>query len=162
MSCTHKHELLDLYFHEGEEDRWSELSEHAARCAECRMYLSSIKHTMKMLSVLGEEEPAQHVLNNILAEVSVSQPKAAYKKTGVDVVPVLQIAFGEIFVFALIYFIKIQLSVSTLWETVARYPIVQSIGSLGVSVILVLIAGSFITLALAPILLMDANKKFSS
>jgi hypothetical protein len=40
--------------------------------------------------------------------------------------------------------------------------IVQSIGSLGVSVVLVLIAGSFITLALAPILLMDSNKKFSS
>ena len=162
MSCTHKHELLDLYFHEGEEDRWSELSEHAARCAECRMYLSSIKHTMKLLSALDEEEPAERVLTHILADVAVSPPKPSYRKTGVEVVPVLQIAFGEIFVFGLIYFIKIQLSVTSLWESVARYPMVQAMGNFGFAVVLVLIAGSFITLAMAPILLMDANKKFSS
>jgi hypothetical protein len=162
MSCANKHELLDLYFHEGKDDRLSELSEHAAHCAECRVYLAAIKRTMGMLSRLEDETPPEAVLTKILADVSVSQPAPAHKKTGVDVVPILQIAFGEIFVFALIYFIKIQLSFTSIWEAVEQYRIVQSIGSLGVSVILVLLAGSFITLALAPILLMESNKKFSS
>lgn len=161
MPCTMTQHLLDLYFHEGEEERWEELSGHAAHCADCRLYLSSMKRTMKLLSVLEEEEPSEGILNNILADVSVSTPRPSHKRTGVNVVPILQIAFGELFVFALMYFIKLQISVTSLWEAVSQYRFVQSIGSLGFSVILVLIAGSFITLAMAPILLMDSDKKFS-
>ncbi len=162
MSCTNKHHLLDLYFHEGGEDRMAEVNEHASHCAECRMYLGSVKQSMRLLSALEEETPPSRVLSNILADASAVPAKPAFKKTGVEVVPILQIAFGELFVFALIYFIKIQISITSLWDAVQQYPVVQSIGSLGVSAALVLIAGSFITLALAPILLMDANKKFSS
>lgn len=162
MSCINKHELLDLFFHEGTEARLSELSEHAAHCAECRVYLATTKQTMNLLGALGEEAPPETVIANILEQVSVSHPIPPHKKTGLNVVPVLQIAFGEIFVFALIYFIKIRISFTPFWEFMEQYRIVQSIGSLGISVILVLLAGSFITLALAPILLMDSNKKFSN
>jgi hypothetical protein len=162
MSCTMNNQLLDLFFHEGEDDRLSELSSHAAHCADCRTSLAAMKRTLNLMSELREEEPAESVIRNILADVSVSHPKPSPRKAEVDVVPILQIAFGEIFVFALIYFIKIQISFTSFWQAVDQYRILQSIGSLGVSIILVLLAGSFITLALAPILLMDANKKFSS
>jgi predicted anti-sigma-YlaC factor YlaD len=162
MSCNNKHQLLDLYFHEGEPGRMAEINEHAARCTECRIYLASIKQTLSLLSEVGEEEPSANVMTGILSEIAVSQPKLSHNKTGVNVVPIIQIAFGEILVIALIYFIKIQISFSSLWEILGQYRIVQSIGSLGVAVIIVLLAGSFITLALAPILLMEADKKFSS
>jgi len=162
MSCVNTHHLLDLYFHEGAEDRMAEVNEHASRCAECRMYLGSVKHSMRLLSALGEEAPPPRVLANILEDVAVVPARPPLAKTGVEVVPILQIAFGEIFVFALIYFIKIQISFTSLWETIGQYPVVGSIGTFGVSVVLVLLAGSFITLALAPVLLMDADRKFSS
>jgi hypothetical protein len=161
MSCINAHHMLDLYLHEGSDDRLLELNEHAARCAVCRMSLSRIKQTVKLLSVVGDEEPAGHIIDDILSEVAASQPKPVRRKTGVEVIPVLQIAFGEIFVFALIYFIKIQLSMTSIVDAVNQVPVLRTIGTLGVSVILVLIAGAFITLALAPILLMDSEKKFS-
>ncbi|MGE5315664.1 MAG: anti-sigma factor family protein [Acidobacteriota bacterium] len=162
MSCIDQHQLLDLYFHEGEEGRLSELSAHAARCPQCRAYLASVKRTMGLLSELGEEEPAERVIGSILAEISVAPAAPAIRKTGADVVPILQIAFGEILIFALIYFIKIQISFTWCWEALEKYGIVRSIGSFGVSVILVLLAGSFITLALAPILLMESNRTVNS
>jgi hypothetical protein len=162
MSCSIKYQLLDLYFHEGEEGELSELSEHAAHCAECRVYLASMKLTLRRLSELEDAEPADHLIDNILADVSVSRPKLSLKKTGVGVVPILQIAFGEILVLALAYFIKTQISFTVFWEVVEQYRIVQSIGTFGLSIVLVLIVGSFITLAMAPVLLMDAQKKFNS
>lgn len=161
MACDRIHQLPDLFFREGEDKRLAELSEHAAHCHECRMFLSSMKRTMGMLSALAEEEPPPQVLDRILTEVSASHPKPAAVQTGVRLVPVLQIAFGEIFLFALMYFIKIQISFSWLEDWIMRYPVIRSIGSMGVSVIIVLLAGSFVTLALAPILLMESNKKFS-
>jgi hypothetical protein len=162
MPCPNVHQLLDLYFHEGNEEALAEVNAHASRCAECRMVLGTFKRTLRSLSILEEEEPPAAVLPAILEEVSASRPKQAYRRTGVDVVPVLQIAFGEILVFALIYFVKIQLSAAPIWEVIGRIPFLRSIGSVGVSVALVLLAGSFITLALAPVLLMDSKNKFSS
>ncbi|MDP4175713.1 MAG: hypothetical protein Q8933_17180 [Bacteroidota bacterium] len=161
MYCENKNHILDLYFLEGREEEHSEMKEHIENCEGCREYLKSLKETMDMLSELKEEEPAKDLFGNILAEVSVSVPKPSKKRTGVELLPVLQIVFGEIFLFSLIYFIKIQITQMPFWEIIEKNWIVQSLGGVGISVIVVLVAGSFITLAMAPILLMESKRKNS-
>ncbi|HEX2868174.1 MAG TPA: hypothetical protein VHO03_14105 [Ignavibacteriales bacterium] len=161
MYCDNKNHLLDLYFHEGSEKERAEMAEHVKQCNSCREYLEGLEETMNLLSELKEEEPAKDLFGSILAEVSVSVTKPSKKKTGVDLLPVLQIAFGEIFLFSLIYFIKSQITLLPFWNILEKNWIIQSIGGAGVSVVLVLIAGSFITLAMAPVLLLESDRKKS-
>lgn len=161
MYCENKNHILDLYFLEGSEEEHAAVTEHIKNCAGCRQYLEDLKETMNILSELKEEEPAKNLFGNILSEVSVPVPKPSKKKTGVELIPLLQIAFGEIFLFSLIYFIKIQITLLPFWKTIENNWIIQSLGDAGVSVAIVLIAGSFITLAMAPILLMESNRKNS-
>jgi hypothetical protein len=161
MDCENKNHLLDLYFHEGKEDEHSQMKEHIAECDDCRENLDLLDKTMKMLSKLEDEEPSKDLFDNILSEVSLSVPKPAKKRTGIEIIPILQIACGEIFLFTLIYFIKIRLTSMPFWNALEKCWIVQSIGSAGVSVIVVLIVGSFITLSLAPVLLWESNKRNS-
>ncbi|MCU7496140.1 MAG: hypothetical protein HF314_18765 [Ignavibacteria bacterium] len=161
MYCENKNRILDLYFLEGSEDERTEVTEHMKNCESCRKYLESLKDTMNLLSELKEEEPAKDLFSNILSEVSVLVPQPSKKKPGVDLIPVLQIAFGEVFLFSLIYFIKIQIALLPFWNMIEKNWIIQSLGDTGVSVALVLIAGSFITLAMAPVLLMESDRKNS-
>jgi hypothetical protein len=157
MYCENKNHLLDLYFLEGNENEHSEIREHVENCKECRDYLGTIKRTMSILDEIPEQEPSINLFEKIAEEISVSIPKPLQQKSDIQLVPILQIAFGEIFLFSLIYFLKIQLTLLPLWKSIQDHWFVQSLGSAGISVILVLIAGSFITLSLAPVLLFESK-----
>jgi len=161
MYCENKNHLLDLYFLEGNEHEHSEMREHVANCQSCREYLGTLKETMSMLDKLEEKEPSPVIFDNILAEVSVSIPKPVKQKTGVQVIPILQIAFGEIFLFSLIYFLKIQITLMPAFKAVQNHWLVQSIGSVGIAVLIVLTLGTFITLSIAPVLLFESKERKS-
>jgi predicted anti-sigma-YlaC factor YlaD len=161
MNCENKNHLLDLYFTEGTEQEMNEVRVHVANCENCREYIASIKGTMNTLDKLENEAPSANVFDNILAEVSESVEKPAVRKSGVQLTSILQIAFGEIFLFALIYFLKIQITLMPIWNTVQNNWLVKSLGSGGIAVIIVLIAGAFITLSFAPVLLFESNSKKS-
>ena len=161
MNCENKNHLLDLYFLEGSEHELNEIREHVANCENCREYLASVKGAMDLFDRLENEAPSENVFDNILAEVSESVPKPSVRRSGVQLTSILEIAFGQIFLFALIYFLKIQITKTSLWSTVQNHWLVQSLGSTGIAVIIVLIAGTFITLSLAPILLFESNDKRS-
>ncbi|MDR3626636.1 MAG: hypothetical protein P4L45_07375 [Ignavibacteriaceae bacterium] len=159
MNCENKNHLLNLYFSEGSEQELNETREHVANCEDCREYIASVKGTMNILDKLENEAPSANVFDNILAEVSESVRKPAVRKSGIQLTSILQIAFGEIFLFALIYFLKIQITLMPLWSTVQNNWLVKSLGSSGIAVVIVLIAGAFITLSFAPILLFESNSK---
>jgi hypothetical protein len=161
MNCENKNNLLDLYFLEGNGHNHSEIKAHVEACENCREYLGILKQTMNLLDKIDEEVPAPKVFQNILSDVSVSIPKPAKRRTGVELIPILQIAFGEIFLFSLIYFLKIQLTAMPIWKAIQNHWLVQSIGSVGISIILVLLVGSFMTLSIAPILLFESNERKS-
>jgi len=161
MNCENKNQLLDLYFSEGSEQEMNEVREHVADCENCRAYIASIKDTMDTLDKLENEEPSAKVFDNILAEVSESVQKPAVRKSGVQLTSILQIAFGEILLLALIYFLKIQISKMSLWGTVQNHWLVQFLGSGGIAVIIVLFAKIFVTLSLEPILIIESNEEKS-
>lgn len=163
MYCENKNHLLDLYFLEGSGQEHSEMREHVSNCENCREYLNTLKDTMKMLDIVEDKESTPNSFGGILAEISISIPQPVLRKSGVQVIPILQIAFGQLFLFSIIYFLKIQITLMPVWKVLQKHWIVQTIGSVGISVLIVLIAGTFITLSLAPILLSEAkeSKSFS-
>jgi hypothetical protein len=163
MICENKNYPLDLFFLEGDEHGHTEVREHIANCENCREYFGSLKKTMSVLGKLENEKPSPKVLDNILEEISTSVPNQVVQKSGIQILPILQIAFGQIFLFAVIYFLKINIALMPAWKSIRESWIVQSVGSIGAAVIFVLVAGTFITLSLAPILFFESikNKNFS-
>ena len=161
MYCENKNHVLDLYFMEGNEDELKEAREHLESCESCREYFAEIKDSMNLLDNLENEEPDAKVFDNILSKVSDSVPKPAKQNSGIQVIPILQIAFGQILLFAIIYILNLKLSLSSFWIKISDYWFFQYIGSMGIAIIIVLSIGSFVTLSLAPILLFEAKDKKS-
>ena len=161
MNHENKNMLLDLYYKEESGYELSEIQEHTASCNTCTEYLDSIKETMTKLDRLENEEPPSHIFANILAEVSESVPKTVSIKPAVKVTAILQIVFGELFLFAMIYFLKIQITQMPFWSSMQNNWFVMALGSSGIAVLIVLTAGAFITLSIAPILLLESGKEKS-
>ena len=159
MICENKNNLLDLYFLEGDEHQYSDIREHVENCENCREYLGTLKKTINVLEKLEDENPSAKVLDNIIEEISTSVPKQVVQKSSIQIIPILQIAFGQIFLFGIIYFLKINIALMPAWKSIRESWIVQSLGSVGAAVIFVLFAGTFITLSLAPILLFESDKR---
>ena len=161
MYCENKNHVLDLYFMEGTDDEIKEAREHLETCESCREYFTEIKDSMNILDNLEDEEPDVKVFDNLLSKVSDSVPKPAKQNSGIQVIPILQIAFGQIFLFAVIYILNLKISLSSFWSQIRDYWLIQYIGSVGIAILIVLCVGSFITLSLAPILLFESKDKKS-
>lgn len=159
MNCEYQNRLLDLYFSEASELELSEIQEHVASCDNCRSYIASIKETLKILDQLENEAPSANILNNILAEVLESKNKPDYYKLVIKSTSILKIVVGQIFLCPLIYLLKIQLTQLRFWSLVQNNWLVQLLGNNGIAFIILLIAGSFITLSIAPILLLQSYEK---
>jgi hypothetical protein len=158
MHCENKNNLLDIYFHEGNEDNYKQAQKHLEDCEECREYLSTLQRTVDMLDKLEDEEPSDDIFDRLLADIEHSDPKPVKQKTGVPIMPVLQIVFGQIFLLALIYLCKTQLALTGLGKFVESSRLAQLLGSTVISVLIVLLAGIFIALALAPVLFLESKK----
>lgn len=159
MYCENKNKVLDLFFNEGSQHHKSEIRGHVENCAACREYLTQLKNTSEKLDRWEDERPSSKVFENILADVSSSIPKPVRQKQNSPLLAILQIAFGELFLIAIIYILNMKLTLAPFWNSIRNNWLVDSIGSVGIAVIIVLIAGTFIALSLAPILLYESRKK---
>jgi hypothetical protein len=112
---------------------------------------------MCKIDKLEEEEPPQYILTKIINEVSASVPKQAKKKNA-SLTSILQIALGQIFIFLIMYILNTKIEISELWNSIKSYWIFQLIGSMGVTIFIVFAAGVLVTLAMAPILLLESKK----
>jgi predicted anti-sigma-YlaC factor YlaD len=158
MICESKNNLLDLYFLEGDEHKLSKIRAHAENCNNCRYYLGSLKETLDMLDVLEVEEPSEKVFDKIIQEISDSSARQLRQKDRGILIPILEIVLGQILIFITIYFMKIYINSMPVWKTIRENWIMQSLGSTGAAVILILIVGIFIALSLAPILIFESKK----
>lgn len=161
MNHENKNLLLDLYYKEESGYELNEIQEHSASCPSCSKYLDSIKETMAKLDMIENEEPPSYIFANILTEVSESVPKTVSIKPAVKVTAILQIVFGELFLFAMIYFLKIQITRMPFWSSMQNNWFVMALGSSGIAVVIILIAGAFITFSIAPILLFESGRERS-
>ncbi len=159
MDCKYQNRLLDLYFSEASELELSEIREHVAGCDNCRAYMTSIKETLKTLDQLENEVPSERILNKILAEALEPRNKPDYYKLGIKRISILKIVACQIFLLPLIYLLKILLTQFHFWSSIQNNSLVLLFGNNGITFIIFLIAGSFITLSIAPMLLLQSYEK---
>ncbi len=161
MACINKNNVIDFYFLEKSDADIAEIRNHITSCENCQEYLKEVKQTMSLLAKMELEKPSELIFENILREIEPSVVKPATSYNPLSVIPILQIAFGQIFLITLIYLVQTKLTISTVWESISNSWFAQAFGSIGVAFTIVLCIGVFIALSISPVLLFESNKNKS-
>ena len=159
MHLINKNKILDTYYNEASLREKKTIHEHINECSLCAEYSESLQIIEKKLDLLPEDKPSDKVLSNILESIEIVPVREVKPKTTIEVAPFFHIALGLVFLSTLVYFIVLKLSTMTLWQSIEKHWLMQIFGSIGVPIIIVLTIGTFITLALAPILIVESKKK---
>lgn len=161
MKCENKNNVLDYYFLERSDTELADIRAHISSCENCQEYLQSIKHTIVLMNKVESEKPSANIFGNILKEIEPSIIKPAKTYNSIPVIPILQIAFGQIFLVTLIFLVQTKLLLSSVWASLSKLWFVQIFGSVGVAFAIVLSIGVFIALSISPVLLFESNKNKS-
>ncbi|MFH0735879.1 MAG: hypothetical protein V1773_14655 [bacterium] len=163
MYCNNKNHLLDLIYNEGNEVYLKDIRRHVDSCKICTKNILELKATLNILDLLPWEKPSANLFENVLKEVNNIVPSVEINRSSNSVIPIIQILFGLVFVFTIIYLISVKLSLSPLWDVIKNNWFAQSFGSTGIAVVAVLLIGSFFALSISPILYLSSqqNKKFN-
>lgn len=159
MHTVNKNKIVEYYYNECSDNERKEIFTHLAECNDCSEYLETIKSCEKKLNIVKAETPSEHILSNILLEVEESATVKVKPRELFSIVPILQILFGLMFILTVVYIINSKISLLPIWQKVESLWFIQTFGTIGVAVLLVLCVGVFITFSIAPILLFESEAK---
>lgn len=162
MHIINKNKILDIYYNEASLKEKETTQNHIKECNLCAEYLESLNMIEKKLDFLHEQKPSDKVLSNILESVETVPTRELKSETTIEIAPFFHIVLGLVFLSAFVYFIVLQLSTITLWKSIEEHWFIQIFGSVGIPVIIVLTIGTFISLALTPILIFELNNNKSN
>lgn len=154
-----KNKLLALYFNEGTKREEREIRKHVDTCDECRAYLSSLDKLDQTLHLWQDEEPLPGTLDLIMAEIPVNRRKPAEAKPAFSFTPILSLVFSAAAILTAIIFLHDKIMLLPFWETIKECWCVKAFGSFGTTAMLVFLFGLFITLAITPVLILEAKSK---
>ena len=159
MGHQNRNAILSLFYHELSLQQEHKLRDHLTACEDCREYLNELKQMASILKHSQDELPLPGTFDKILANIPVEKPKVVFTKPGLTPLPFFQIGFAMIFILSLIYFVQDKISMQPFWWSLQENWVIQTVGSYGFVAFLFLCFGTFITLALAPILYFDIHKR---
>lgn len=157
MQHPNKNRLLEYFYREGSEKEIKRTREHLHDCPDCREYLHTLEQTAGILNQLPEEVPPEKTFDLMIKDMDILPVKTMQKRQVVLALPYLQIALSIPFILAVLYFFQSKLRILPVWEILGKYSIIQVLGSYGLVAVIFFLIGSFVTLALAPVLL-DSEK----
>jgi len=153
-----KNKLLALHFNEGTKREEREIRKHVDTCDECRAYLLSLDKVDRTLHLWQDEEPRPGTLDVIMAEIPVKQRKPA-AKPAFSFTPILSLVLSVVSILAAIIYLHNKIALLPFWETIKECWCVKAFGSFGTTTMLIFLIGLFITLAIAPVLILEAKSK---
>lgn len=160
MCNMNKNHLLTLFFHEGTPREEKEIQKHVDECGECRDYLLTLERTHSTLQEWKDEAPLPITLEMILAEIPETRVKpAAAKPAAPAIAPLLSIIVLILVILGVILLVHDKVTLLPIWETLREWRFVQFFGSFGVTAVLFFLGGIFVTLSLAPILILELQSK---
>ena len=157
MPHPNKNRLLEYFYKEGSVSENQRIYKHLHDCHVCREYLQTLEQTSKILNELPEHTPDVDTFDIMIKGMDISSPKPVKKMQTNSVLPYFQIALSIPFILAVLYYFQNKLSLLPVWETLEKIWIIEKIGSFGLVAVIFFLVGSFITMALAPVLL-DSEK----
>ena len=150
-------ELVDLHFGESRGTRGSTVARHASECARCRAALADMEWLEGSLTTLPEEAPPPDGLDRVLARVAAAGPTR--DRNARWVVPLAATVAGVGAGAGAIYAAGSWLAGAS---PAAATPLLESVraaSGIGMAALAFFGIGSFVTLALAPALLMEAQAR---
>jgi predicted anti-sigma-YlaC factor YlaD len=159
MCNINKNLLLDLYFHETSGKEKQKIRKHVEQCSECREYLMTLEQTNQSLHQWQDQSPLPDTLDIILEKIPDPEPKPVKAKPALAAAPFIKIAFSILAVLLILVFLHNQVTQFSFWETLQEWWFVKLFGSLGVTAVLFFLLGTFITLALSPVLILESKSR---
>lgn len=161
MYCGNKNYLLDLYYNEGNNNYLTDIKNHLENCENCKNEYAKLQKSLTVLNKIEIEQPSNMVLKNILKETAIINSIINNEiSNGSNFLnPIIQIIVGIVFVSLVVYIISIKLSLSPIWNYIKSTWFGDSFGSIGVAALIVFIMGSFVTLAISPIMFLTYHQR---
>lgn len=159
MQHPNKNDLLSIYYKEEiNAEEKERLLSHVDSCQTCHDYIKSLHRVEEVLNVWQEEKPSPQILDNIMENISSVQTKPVRSRQFIPIMPIFQIAFSICFILSLIYIIQSKMIVSPIWQTLEKIWIVEALGSFGFVLFMFFCVGTFFTLSLTPIMVLEIKK----
>jgi anti-sigma factor RsiW len=152
-------DLLDLHFEEAEGSRRDRLAAHAEGCPRCRETLAELAWIERALAVRPEEGPPADGLERVLERVAGERPTVP--RANGWLAPVVATLAGVGIAAAAIYAAGAWLLPAAL-PPMTPTPLLdpaRAVSGFGLATLGFFGIGSFVTLALAPVLLMEAQSR---
>jgi len=162
MHVVNKNKIVAVYYNEATLREKKNILEHIKECSLCAEYYESLQVIKKKLDFSHEHKPSDKVLSNILESIEIVTAQDVKPKTTIEVVPFFHIALGLVFLSTFAYLIVLQLSTMSLLQSIEEHWFMQIFGSVAIPIFIVLTIGTFISLALTPILIFELNNNKSN
>lgn len=161
MKHQNKNLILDYYCQEGDPKDIRLTGDHIHKCHDCQQYIAQIEKTENILDLWEEERTPDFILERVISEVSTTaKPKRQLRNENSNLLmPILQIAFGVIFILLIAYIITLKLSITPLFNNIENNWFVETFGNFGLAVAIILTIGTFFSLAFTPVLLFESRKQ---
>jgi predicted anti-sigma-YlaC factor YlaD len=159
MCHLNKNSVLTLYFSEGSQRELRKMRAHLNRCPDCRDYLSLLEQTDQTLHHWQDEAPPSQTLDLILERLPRTQMKPAAARPTLSTAPLFLIAISILSILGIVFFLHDRLRLLPVWQRLQEFLPVQLLGSFGTAVILLFLVGVFITLSVAPILILESQSQ---
>lgn len=159
MKHESKNTLVSLFYHEALPQEAQRAQEHLAACATCREYVEHLREMETRLSHWPEAKPAPDTFARIRARLPEMQPRVSYAKPVLALKPIIGIAFALLGIVLVLYLTSKAVATLPVWTAIEQHWLAQTLGGAGLVLAAFFACGIFISLALAPVLYFDANRK---
>jgi hypothetical protein len=132
---------------------------HIAECHVCAKEEEEIKRMLNMLDSLDSEEPSDNIFEKIIEDISNTIPEGKTLKRRPFSVKIFQIALGMVFLLIAVMVLNANLDLIINWDKIKVYWFANLIGSIGVSIGIVILVSLFFFLAIMPVLLFEQLKE---
>jgi len=151
--------LLSVQLGEAEEAECHTVEAHLGGCVECRAYVSLLADTVTALDVWADEAPPADGLERVLAVVGRAQPVTPLVPQSEEWLrPVLLSLAGVLAGGLLIYAVGTQLALPFAAQPALFGPM-RALSAFGLAALVFFGAGSLVTLALAPMLILELQSR---
>lgn len=128
---------------------------HFEECPACASEVKEIKDIFNILECLEDEEPSDLIFEKVIEDITPSMlPEIQPEEKPFAV----RLIIGFLIVAAaagFVFIINLLVSSIPVWEEVKKISILGSLGSLGVSICIVIGAGAFLSLSIMPVIFME-------
>ena len=158
MNHPDKNRLLEYFYGDGTELEFKRTHNHIKNCLECMAYMTEMERVSRLLNRLPDQTPSRIDLGLITGDQAMVSEKTAGSRRIAPVVPYLKIALTIPVIMAVLYLVHDRIILLPFWGMLENIWIIQKIGSFGLAAAAFFLFGSFVTMAMAPVLLLNTEK----